>query len=172
MSLRGGHNSENTRMEVASFLVIRLGVNYFALSAAGVRGVLTQEEVGHDEALTVSGTSYQLVDLSQRLSVVANLSGPQRRTVLYSTGRSHGAIAVEQVVGLMEIERKDCVPLPSQFQCDERDWFRGMLLYQDQLVLIMNLAWVMGEPSGIVSIPIGQAEQLLKTTPAMVGGVC
>jgi hypothetical protein len=159
-------------MEVASFLVIRLGVNYFALSAAGVRGVLTQEEVGHDEAVTVSGTSYQLVDLSQRLSVVANLSGPERRTVLYSTGGSHGAIAVEQVVGLMEIERKDCVPLPSQFQCDERDWFRGMLLYQDQLVLILNLAWVMGEPPGIVSIPIGQAEQLRKITPAMVGGVC
>jgi chemotaxis signal transduction protein len=172
MSLRAGHNSENTRVEVASFVVIRLGVNYFALPAAGVRGVLTQEEVGHDEAVTVSGTAYQLVDVSQRLSVVANLSGPQRRTVLYSTGRSHGAISVEQVVGLMEIERKDCLPLPSQFQRDERDWFRGMLLYQDQLVLILNLAWVLGEPSGIVSVPFEPAEQLVKSTPAMVGEVC
>ena len=159
-------------MEVASFLVIRLGVNYFALPAAGVRGVLTQEEVGHDEAVTVSETAYQSVDLAQRLSVVANLSGPGRRTVLYSTGHSHGAIAVEQVVGLMEIERKDCLPLPSQFQSDERDWFRGMLLYQDQLVLILNLAWVLREPSGIVTVPIGQVEQLVKTTPAMVGGAC
>ena len=157
---------------MASFLVIRLGVNYFALPAAGVRGVLTQEEVGHDEAVTVSGTAYQLVDLSQRLSVVANLSGPERRTVLYSTGRSHGAIAVEQVVGLMEIERKDCLPLPSQFQRDERDWFRGMLIYQDQLVLILNLAWVLGEPSGMVSVPVGQVEQLGKVAPAMVGGTC
>ena len=159
-------------MEVASFLVIRLGVNYFALPAAGVRGVLTQEEVGHDEAVTVSGTAYQLVDLSQRLSVVANLSGPERRTVLYSTGRSHGAFAVEQVVGLMEIERKDCLPLPSQFQRDERDWFRGMLIYQDQFVLILNLAWVLGEPSGMVSVPVGQVEQLGKVAPAMVGGTC
>ena len=159
-------------MEVASFLVIRLGVNYFALPAAGVRGVLTQEEVGHDEAVTVSGTAYQLVDLSQRLSVVANLSGPERRTVLYSTGRSHGAFAVKQVVGLMEIERKDCLPLPSQFQRDERDWFRGMLIYQDQLVLILNLAWVLGEPSGMVSVPVGQVEQLGKVAPAMVGGTC
>ena len=157
---------------MASFLVIRLGVNYFALPAAGVRGVLTQEEVGHDEAVTVSGTAYQLVDLSQRLSVVANLSGPERRTVLYSTGRSHGAIVVEQVVGLMEIERKDCLPLPSQFQRDERDWFRGMLIYQDQLVLILNLAWVLGEPSGMVSVPVGQVEQLGKVAPAMVGGTC
>jgi chemotaxis protein histidine kinase CheA len=172
MSLRGGHNTENTIVEVASFLVIRLGVNYFALPAAGVRGVLTQEEVGHDEAVTVSGTAYQLVDLSQRLSVVANLSGPERRTVLYSTGRSHGAFAVEQVVGLMEIERKDCLPLPSQFQRDERDWFRGMLIYQDQLVLILNLAWVLGEPSGMVSVPVGQVEQLGKVAPAMVGGTC
>jgi chemotaxis protein histidine kinase CheA len=159
-------------VEVASFLVIRLGVNYFALPAAGVRGVLTQEEVGHDEAVTVSGTAYQLVDLSQRLSVVANLSGPERRTVLYSTGRSHGAFAVEQVVGLMEIERKDCLPLPSQFQRDERDWFRGMLIYQDQLVLILNLAWVLGEPSGMVSVPVGKVEQLGKVAPAMLGGTC
>jgi hypothetical protein len=159
-------------VEVASFLVIRLGVNYFALPAAGVRGVLTQEEVGHEERVTAAGIVYQSVDFAQRLSVIANLSGLERRTVLYSTGHSHGAIAVEQVVGLMEIERKDCLPLPSQFQSDERDWFRGMLIYQDQLVLILNLAWVLGEPSGIVSVPVGQVEQLVKTTPAMVGGVC
>ena len=172
MSLRAGHNSDHTRVEVASFLVIRLGANFFALPAAGVRGVLTQEEVGHEERMTAAGIVYQSVDFAKRLSVIANLSGLERRTVLYSTGHSHGAIAVEQVVGLMEIERKDCLPLPPQFQSDERDWFRGMLLYQDQLVLILNLAWVMGEPSGMVSVPVGQVEQLGKVAPAMVGGTC
>ena len=50
MSLRGRHNSAGTLVEAASFLVVRLGVNYFALPATGVRGVLTQEETGHEEA--------------------------------------------------------------------------------------------------------------------------
>ena len=172
MSLRGGHNSENMRVEVASFLVIRLGVTYFALPADGVRGVLRQEEVGHEETVTAAGTVYQLVDLAQQLSVIVNVSGPERRTVLYSTGRSQGAIGVEQVVGLIEIEQKDCLPLPAQFQSDERNWFGGILLYHDQLVLILSLPWVLGERSGIVPIPVRQTEQLGKPIPAMVGRAC
>jgi len=172
MSLRGRHDSVNALAETASFLVVRLGVHYFALPATGVRGVVTQEEVGHEEAVATAGTVYQPVDLAQRLSITANLSSHEMRTVLYSTERSQGAICVEQVVGLMDIERKDCLPLPPQFQNDERHWFGGMLLYQDQLVLILNLLWVLGELSSIVSVPVRKAEQLVEATPATVGGAC
>ncbi len=73
MSLRGHHNSTNLLVETASFLVVRLGVSYVALPADGVRGVLTQEEAGNEQAVTASGTIYQLVDLAQRLSVVVRL---------------------------------------------------------------------------------------------------
>jgi chemotaxis signal transduction protein len=172
MSLRGRHNSAGTLVEAASFLVVRLGVNYFALPATGVRGVLTQEESGHEEAVTAAGIVYQPVDLAQRLSVVAKLCGSERRTVLYSTGHSQGAIGVEQVMGLIDIERKDCLPLPSQFQKDERTWFGGMLLHRDQLVLILNLSWVLGELPGVASVPVRLAEQLVEAPPASVGGAC
>ncbi|MDE3218487.1 MAG: hypothetical protein KGO23_03825, partial [Nitrospirota bacterium] len=97
MSLRGHHNSSNMLVETAGFLVVRLGASYLALPANGVRGVLTQEEAGDEQAVTASGTIYQLVDLAQRLALVADLSGIEMRTVLYSTGHSHGAIRVEQV---------------------------------------------------------------------------
>lgn len=172
MSLRGRHNSVSTLAETASFLVVRLGAHYFALPANGVRGVLTQEEVGHEEAITTAGTVYQPVDLAQWLSITADLSGHEMRTVLYSTEHSRGAIRVEQVMGLMDIERKDCLPLPLQFQNDERHWFDGMLLYQDQLVLILNLLWMLGELSGVVSASVRKAEQLVEGNPATVGGVC
>ena len=128
MSLRGHHNSTNIRVETASFLVVRLGVSYLALPAAGVRGILTHEDAGDELVVNAAGIRYQLVDLAQRLSVVADLSGVEMRVVLYSTERSHGAICVEQVVGLTDVERKDCLPLPLQFQCDERNWFEGMML--------------------------------------------
>jgi chemotaxis protein histidine kinase CheA len=159
-------------VETASFLVVRLGATYLALPAAGVRGVLTQEEAGHEEAVTAAETVYQRVDLAQRLSVVADLSGLEMKTVLYSTGYSQGAIRVQQVVGLTDVERKDCLPLPAQFQCDERNWFGGMLLYQGELVLILNPSWVLGESSDVVTVPFGQAEQLIAATPTAVGESC
>jgi len=159
-------------METASFLVVRLGASYLALPSAGVHGVLTQEEAGHEEAVTAAGAVYQPVDLAQRLSVVADLSGLEMRTVLYSTGRSQGAIRVEQVVGLTDVERKDCLPLPPQFRCDERNWFGGMMLYQDQLVLILNPSWALGESSGVMPVPFGRPEQLVAANPAVVGESC
>ena len=172
MSLRGRHSSTNVLVEAASFLVVRLGGSYLALPAAGVRGILTHEEAGHKEAVTAAGIVYQPVDLAQRLSVVADLSDLEMMTVLYSAGYSQGAIRVEQVVGLTDVERKDCLPLPPQFQCDERNWFGGMILYQDLLVLILNPLWALGEASGNVPVSVGQAEQMVATTPTAVGEPC
>ena len=159
-------------VETASFLVARLGINYVALPAAGVRGILTQAEAGHEQAVTAAGSIYQPLDLAQRLSVVADFSGLEVKTVLYSNGHSHGAIRVEQVVGLMDVERKDCFPLPLQFQRDERNWFAGMMLYQDQLVLILNPAWALGELTDVAPASLGQAERMIVATPAAVGRSC
>lgn len=172
MSLRGHHNSTNLPVETASFLIIRLGDSYMALPAEGIRGVLTQEEAGTEQAVTSAGTIYQPVDLAERLSVVAHLSGVEFRTVLYSTGHSHSAIGVEQVVGLTDVERKDCLPLPTQFQGDERNWFQGMMLYEDELVLILNPLWVLGELVDHASLFGGQMDHIVIATPAGTGGSC
>ena len=172
MSLRGRQNSTNMLVETASFLVVRLGLSYLALPATGVRGVLTQEEAGHERAVTVAGSVYRPVDLAQQLSIVADLSGLDMRTVLYSAGGSQGAICVEQVVGLIDVERNECLPLPPQFRDIERNWFGGMLLYLDQLVLILNPLWALGELSGEEPAPLERAEQLVKITPATIGESC
>ncbi len=90
MSLRGRHNPANQLVETASFLIVRLGGSYLALPAVGVRGILTQEEAGHEQAVTAAGTIYQPVDLAQRLSLITDLSGLEIRTVLYSIGTLTG----------------------------------------------------------------------------------
>lgn len=172
MSLRGHHISTNVLVDTASFLVVRLGGSYVALPADGVRGVLTQEEAGNEETVTAAGINYQLVDLAQRFSAVAGLPGLEMRTVLYSNGHSQGAICVDQVVGLTDVERKDCLPLPPQFQREERNWFRGMMLYQDQLVLIVNPSWALGELTDVAPASVRQVEQMVTITPAAVGGSC
>ena len=172
MSLRGRYNSTNMLVGTARFLIVRLGVSYIALPADGVRGVLTKEEAGDEQAVTAVGTIYQPVDLAQRLSLMADLSGFEMRTVLYANEHSQGAIRVEQVVGLTDVERKDCFPLPPQFQRDERNWFAGVMLYQDQLVLILNPSWALGEVAVVIAPSSGQAEQTVVATPAAVGGPC
>ena len=172
MSLRAHHNSTHLPVETASFLVIRFGNSYMALPADGVRGVLTQEEAAREQAVTSAGTTYQPVDLAERLSVVAHLSGVEFRTVLYSTGHSHAAIGVEQVVGLTDVERKDCLPLPAQFQGDERNWFQGMMLYENELVLILNPLWVLGELADHASLFGGQGDKMVIATPAVTGRSC
>ncbi len=171
MTLRGRHNSTNTLVETASFLVVRLGASYLALPAAGVRGVLTNEEAGHTRAVTALGDIYHPIDLAQRLSVIADLSGLEMRTVLYSSDHSQGAIRVEQVVGLTDVERKDCFPLPAQFQGDEQHWFMGMMLYQDHLVLILNPVWLLEELDVGVPASVGRTERIA-ATPSTVGGSC
>jgi len=171
MTLRGRHNSTNTLVETASFLVVRLGASYLALPAAGVRGVLTNEEAGHTQAVTALGDIYHPIDLAQRLSVIADLSGLEMRTVLYSSDHSQGAIRVEQVVGLTDVERKDCFPLPAQFQGDEQHWFMGMMLYQDHLVLILNPVWLLEELDVGVPASVGRTERIA-ATPSTVGGSC
>ncbi len=172
MSLRGRQNSTTRPLQTASFLVVRVGLSYLALPATGVRGVLTSEEAGHEQTVTESGSVYHQVDLARQLSIVADLSGPEMRTVLYSTGRSQGAMAVEQVVGLIDVEPNGCLPLPAQFRGDERNWFGGMMLHQDQLVLILNPSWALGELSSAESAPRGQIEQPKRATPVAIGESC
>lgn len=172
MSLRGRIHSANIAAETASFLIVRLGASYMALAADGVRGVLTKDETGDEQSVMAAGIVYSPVDLAQRLFLTADLSGPDMRTVLYSSGHSHGAVRVTQVVGLADIERKDCFPLPLQFQCDERNWFAGMLLHQDQLVLVLNASWALGGVAAVTLASVAQPEQIFLATPAAVGGPC
>jgi chemotaxis signal transduction protein len=172
MSLRGRQNSTSTGVETARLLVLRLGETFVALPAVGVHGILTRSETISGQAVTVAGVVYPPADLAQRLSLVADFSGMEMRTVLYSTGRSLGAIPVEQVVGLVDVERKDCLPLPPQFQRDERNWFGGMMLYRNQLVLILNPGWALGESADAGVASMDQAGQMCGATSAAIGGPC
>lgn len=172
MSLRGRQNSTSAAVDTARLLVLRLGATYVALPAVGVHGILTRSEAAGGQAVTAAGVVYPPVDLAERLSLAADFSGMEMRTVLYSIGRSQGAITVEQVVGLADVERKDYLPLPPQFQRDERSWFGGMMLYRDRLVLILNPAWALGESADAGAVSMSQADRMSGATSAAIGGSC
>jgi hypothetical protein len=155
MSLRGHYKAAATNAQAVSFLVVRYGARYCALPSDGVRGVLTKEEAGNGQTVTWVGVTYQDVNLAGMLSTTLDTASPERRTVLFSNGQSHGAIRVDEVIGLVDVDREHCKPLPPHFQREERTWIAGMIFYQDELALVLNPEWVLGELGEVVSIAAG-----------------
>jgi len=144
MSLRG-HFKAVAAVDSARFLVIRYGTRYCALPSDCVRGVLTVEQACINGAVTWLGSTYPDVDLAGLLSTLLDKTSREIRTILYSNDRSHAAIRVDEVVGLVEVSREQCQPLPPQFQAEERNWIPGTITYQHDLALILNSEWVLGE---------------------------
>ncbi len=151
MSLRGHHKVTTTLVQTARLLVVRFGNQWCALPSQGVRGVLTPQEARKEGRVTFVGVTYEDVDLAGRVGAVLDLSNPDMRVVLYSNGQTHGAVRVEEVIGMIEVERAECRPLPSHFQKEERTWISGTTIYRDYLVLILSPDWVLGELGEVVS---------------------
>ena len=151
MSLRGHHKVTTVVVQTASLLVVRFGKQWCAVPSQGVRGVLTPQEAGKAGRVTFVGVTYDDVDLAGRLETTLDASNPDMRVVLYSNGQTHGAVRVEEVIGMIEVERAECRPLPSHFQQEERSWISGTTIYRDQLVLILSPEWVLGELGEVVT---------------------
>jgi chemotaxis signal transduction protein len=112
--------------------------------------VLTPQEANRSGRVTAVGVIYEDVDLAARLGTALDTTNPEMRVVLYSNGQTHGAVRVEEVIGMIEVERAECRPLPSHFQQEERTWISGTTIYRDQLVLILSPEWVLGELGEVV----------------------
>lgn len=152
MGLRGHHKAVVSALQTVSLLLVRIGENIYALSSHGVRGVLTKEEGGSAAIIKALGVTYVDVDLAGRLSLALDQSNPDTRVVLYSNDHTHGAIRVDEVIGMVEMERDQCKPLPLQFHAEERTWISGTTIFRDQLVLIFSPEWVLGELGERVSV--------------------
>ncbi|HKT36329.1 MAG TPA: chemotaxis protein CheW [Nitrospira sp.] len=153
MSLRGHHKVTTAVVQTARLLVVRFGKLWCAVPSQGVRGVLTPQEAGSAGRVTFVGMTYDDMDLAGRLGTALDASNSDMRVVLYSNGQTHGAVRVEEVIGMIEVERAECQPLPSHFQQEERTWISGTTIYREQLVLILSPEWILGELGEVVSSP-------------------
>jgi CheW-like domain len=171
MSLRG-HHRVTAAVQTASFLIVRFGKSHCALPSQGIRGVLTCEEVGGEQTVIAASVTYHDVDLAGRFSATIDLTHPDTRVVLYSNGHSHGAIRVEEVIGMIDLGREECKPLPPHFRQDERHWISGTAIFQDHLVLILNPEWVVGEIGEEMSVGAGSGEGKSLPQPAVFGDPC
>jgi hypothetical protein len=127
------------------FLIVTLDGRYLALDAESIGGLLTLEEAGHVTHPTLQGMEYRAVDLADRLSMSHDRNEADTRIILLSEHGVRGSIRVTTVEGFLELQPSEILPLPMQFRGPERHWYRGMILFEKSIALILNPTWVLGE---------------------------
>jgi CheW-like domain len=174
MSLRGRKIGPTTQAPTSRFLVVTLDARIMALDANAVRGLLTSAEAGQSDLVTVQGVSFRAVDLAGRLSLSPGVDGRETRTVLLSSEKRHGSIRVDRVLGLIEVDQTRVLPLPRQFQGEEQHWYRGMIVFEDTVAVVLHTAWVLeGLTAGLDGAGLGwqgSEPHLLKTNVALATG--
>jgi len=174
MSLRGQRAGARSLAPMSRFLVVTMGARSLALYADTVQGLLTGEEAGATEPVVVQGVVYKPVDLADRLALPSDDDGPDTRIVLLSSGELQGSIRVAQVHGLMEVEQSQVIPLPRQFHGEEQNWYRGVILLEESVALVLNTAWVLqGTGSDQVGTSLEwqeKAPRLLEVRPDLAMG--
>ncbi|UVT17683.1 MAG: chemotaxis protein CheW [Nitrospira sp.] len=124
-------------------LIVTMGGRFFALDAESVRTLLTTDETGNDGVPQVEGVTYRPIDLADQLTLSRNGAGASTCVVLLSENGSRGSIRVTCVHGVMNVHPSQVLPLPLQFCGSERRWYRGMILFEHSVALILDTSWIL-----------------------------
>lgn len=125
------------------FLIITICGRYLALDAEPIQGVLTNEEASPFQDLVVQGTVYGVIDLAMRLNLPSEGLVEGARLVLLKNESSRKSVRVDQVHGILKIQKSQVLPFPAQFRGPERRWYLGMIPFNHSVALILNIAWIL-----------------------------
>src|SRR5436309_1473534 len=145
-----------TRVRASSttrFLVVMCAETCFALPADIVRGLMTFEEAGPAEAVTMLEVTYPLRDLAAHFGLPPVSSAPESRIILCTMGNFHKGFRVSQMLGLADVDNERIRPLPPHFGGPERKWFGGLFLFQETVALMVHPGWLFGEERGPAQRP-------------------
>ena len=144
MSLRGHRQGGAAQVHTERYLIVDMAGQQFALAADVVQGLLTLDESGSTETLTVQGEVYPPLGLAGRLGLAQAGDGLETRMVLVAQSGIRGCIRVDQVHGLVEVEPAQVLPLPGQFRGDERNWYVGLILVGETVAVGLRSGWLIG----------------------------
>lgn len=160
MSLRGHGVASAVHVPIERFLIVGIAGQQFALFAELVQGLLTMEECGFGDILTVHGQEYPSLDLRGRLGLAHVDNGTETRTVLVAQAGIHACIRVDRVYGLHEVERTRVLPLPGQFRSEERSWYVGLILYGEGVAVGLHSKWLLSGATEGASGLLNQSHRL------------
>ncbi|MDH4082360.1 MAG: chemotaxis protein CheW [Nitrospira sp.] len=149
MSIQEQGVSASSASSSRRFLIVTISERYVALDAGSVEGVLTSAELGNSEDPTTQGLVDRTVSLVMQLGSADVPTHPTTRVVLLTDRGMRGSIRVSDVHGVLEIQQAQILPLPPQFSGVERHWYRGMILFEKSIAMILNLTWVLEVHGGL-----------------------
>ena len=160
MSLRGHRIGLAAHVPIERFLIVGIYNQQFALSAELVQGLLAMEESGTASTLTVQGQEYPFLDLGDQLGLAQAGDGQETRMVLLAQAGIRACVRVDQVHGLVEVERTRMLPLPRQFRSEERNWYVGLILYGAGVAVGLHSRWLLSGAMEAHSRLLSQEERL------------
>ncbi len=125
------------------FLIVTVSGRYLAFDAEFVEGVPTIAELEKSEDPTIQGVVERTGSLVMQLGSSDVPTHPATRVVLLTDRELRGSIRVSDVHGILEIQQSQILPLPPQFSGVERHWYRGMILFEKSIAMILNPTWVL-----------------------------
>ncbi len=146
MGLRGQRPVTLSSGQAIRFLVTLIGGSSVAFPAQWVRGIVMPAAAGPDGLVTWAGIDYERTDLSARLKVMSKGPSPDTRLILYGNEERSRSFGVDNVLGLLDVERTLIHPLPPQFRGKERERLLGVCVDTSLIALIANPFWVLELP--------------------------
>lgn len=131
-----------------SFIIVTIGRRYLAFEAGCIKGVLTVEELDCGEDPAIQRAVDRTVDLIMQLNLADVPACPNTPVVLLADQGIQCSIRVSQIPGRLEIQPSQILPLPAQFNGVERHWYRGVILFEKSIALILNPIWVLRGHAG------------------------
>jgi chemotaxis signal transduction protein len=125
------------------FLILTISGRYLAVDAGSVEGVLTIKESESGEDPAIHSIVDRTVSLAMQLGGSDVPKHPTTRVVLLMDREMRGSIRVSDVHGILEIQQFQILPLPAHFSGVERHWYRGMILFEKSIAMILNPTWLL-----------------------------
>lgn len=142
MSWNGQTFQRAARGPSSCYVVVAMGERWFAFDTTAVRGMLTMQEAG-SQAVFADGIVYPPLAFTDLLEVEPNENSSDRRVLLLAYQDRYGCVGVDRVHGQVACQASAVVPLPLHFQGAEREWYLGLILFQERVAMILNVSWVL-----------------------------
>ncbi len=140
-------------------VVVLCGPSLLAVPSDIVRGILEPDQAGQGPTIYAYGLTFPTTDLAAHLGLWRPSAPPEARIILCERQHMRRAIHVDQVVSLTDIPQQGIKPLPAHFSGHERDWFAGLFVFQDRIVLLLNPVWMLRSETLVTSIEDGRVPE-------------
>lgn len=140
-------------------VVVLCGPSLLAVPSDIVRGILEPDEAGPGPTIYAYGLAFPTTDLAAHLGLWRPAAPLEARTILCERQHLRRAIHVDQVVSLTDVPQQGIQPLPAHFSGHERDWFAGLFVFQEQIVLLVNPVWLLRSETLVTSIEDGRVAE-------------